>query len=53
MAMIIGKKDIRTLFEKAWTVTFVPALLLFGERSKKKVIKDIFSNLVEAGMFLW
>ena len=47
--MIIGKKDIRALFEKAWTASYVPALLLYGERSKKKTIKDIFSKLVETG----
>ena len=50
MALIIGKKDIRSLFQKAWTTMYVPALLLFGERSKKKVIRDILSKLVEAGI---
>ena len=40
VALIIGKSDIRTHFETAWTSVYVPALLLLGERSKKKGIKD-------------
>ena len=47
MGMIVGKADIRLLFEKACVTTYVPALLLFGERGRKKVVKDIFSRLVE------
>ena len=49
MAMIIGKKDIKSLFEKAWTTTYVPALLQYGERSKKKILRDILSDLIETG----
>ena len=49
MALIIGKDDIRAVFEKAWIITYVPALLLFGKRSKKKHIKDIFSQCIETG----
>ena len=49
IALIVGKSDIRTHFETAWTSVYVPALLLLGERSKKKGIKDIYSRLVESG----
>ena len=54
--MIIGKKDIRTLFEKSWVMSYVPAWLLFGERSKKKTIKNIYSLIDEAGVchdYIW
>ena len=53
MGMIVGKADIRLLFEKAWVTTYVPALLLFGERGRKKVVKDIFSRLVETGKYMY
>ena len=48
MAIIIG---IRAHFEKAWTAAYVPALLMYGERSKKRVLKDIFSDMMEAGVY--
>ena len=50
MGLIVGRKDIRTAFEKAWSTSYVPGLLLYGERSKKKAIKEIYSTLVESGM---
>ena len=49
MALIVGKSDIRVVFEQAWTATFVPALLEYGERSKKKAIKDIHAQLEGTG----
>lgn len=49
--MIIGKKDIKSLFEKAWTSDCVPALLLYGERSKKKALKNILSDMIETGKY--
>ena len=49
MGLIIGRKDIRAVFEKVWSTSYVPGLLLFGERSKKKAIKDIHATLVESG----
>ena len=50
MGLIVGKTDIRSSFERAWTASFVPALLEYGERSKKKAIKDIHSQVVDTGM---
>lgn len=47
--MIIGKPDIRSMFEKAWVTCYVPALLQFGGRGRKKSIKDTLSKLVETG----
>ena len=44
MALIIRKKDIRSLFKTAWTTLYVPLIC------KKKAIKDILSKLVEAGI---
>ena len=49
MGLIIGKADIRSAFERAWTSSFVLALLLYGERSKKKAVKDILGQLVDTG----
>ena len=49
MGMIIGRADIRSAFERAWTVSYVPSLLRYGERSKKKVMKEIHLQLVETG----
>lgn len=51
MGLIVGKADIRSSFERAWTASFVPALLQYGERSKRKAIKDIHSGVVDTGMF--
>ena len=53
MGMIVGKAYIPLLFEKAWVISYVPALLLFGERGRKKVVKNIFSRLVETGMYMY
>ena len=52
MGLIVGKADIRVAFERAWTGVFVPALLEYGERSRKKAIKDIHSQLIDTGMLL-
>ena len=49
MTLIVGKKDIRFVFEKSWTNSYVPGLLQYAERSKKKLFKDIYSKLDEAG----
>ena len=47
--MITGKKDMRSAFEKAWTHKYLPGLLLYAKRSKKKVFSDILVKLDEAG----
>ena len=51
MGMIIGRADIRAAFEKAWTASYVPSLLRYGERSTRKVMKEIHMQLVETGKF--
>ena len=51
MGLIIGRADIRAAFEKAWTASYVPSLLRYGERSKRKVMKGIHLQLVETGKF--
>lgn len=51
MGLIVGDKDIRGSFEKAWTSSYVPALLQYGERSRKKSIQDIYTKLSESGTF--
>ena len=48
MTLIVGKRDIRSVFEKSWTNSYVPGLLQYAERSKK-LFKDIYSKLDEAG----
>ena len=48
MGMIIGRSDINTAFERAWTASYVPSLLRYGERSKRKAI---YLQLVETGKF--
>ena len=50
MGMIIGRADIRTAFERAWTASYVTSLLMYGERSKRKAIKEIYLQLVETGI---
>ena len=50
MALIIGKNNIRAHFEKMWTSTYVPGLLQYADRTKKKKFKDIYAKLEEAGI---
>lgn len=50
IGLIVDKKDIRAAFEACWTTSYVSALLKYGERSKKKTIKDICTKLVESGV---
>ncbi len=45
----MGKKDVRSVFEKTWSNSFVSGLLLYAERSKKKMLRDIYAKLDEAG----
>ena len=52
MGMIIGRADIRTAFERAWTASYVTSLLMYGERSKRKAIKEIYLQLVETGIYI-
>ena len=52
IGLIVGKKDIRTAFETTWTTTYVPALLKYGQRSTKKALTDIYTKLVESGMYI-
>ena len=49
MSLIMGKKDVRSVFEKTWSNSFVSGLLLYAERSKKKMLRDIYAKLDEAG----
>ena len=49
MNLIMGKKDIRSVFERTWTGNFVSGLLQYAERSKKKALKDVYAKLNEAG----
>ena len=51
MGLIIGRADIKTAFERAWTASYVPSLLKYGERSKRKTMKEIYLQLVETGKF--
>ena len=51
MGLIIGKADFRTDFERAWTVSYVPSLLKYGERSKRKAMKETYLQLVEKDMY--
>ena len=50
IGFIVDKKDIRAAFEASWTTSYVSALLKYGERSKKKTMKDICTKLVESGV---
>ena len=50
IGLIVGKKDIRAAFEASWTTSYVSALLKYGQRSKKKTMKDICMKLVESGV---
>ena len=45
MALLIGKKDIRSVFEKAWTTSYVSGLLQYAERSLKKFLKKFVQIL--------
>ena len=50
MAIIVGRSDIRASFERRWTASYVPGLILYGERSKKKSLKEIHAQLVDSGI---
>lgn len=52
MGLILGQKDIRQAFESAWTASYVLGLLLYGQRSKKKALKDIYDNRTESDMLI-
>ena len=45
----MGKKDVRSMFERTWTGNFVSGLLQYAERSKKRALRDIYAKLDEAG----
>ena len=52
----MGKKDVRSVFEKSWTNSFVSGLLLYAERSQKKIfmqnlMKQV-SNFTENDFFI-
>ena len=32
----ILKKDVKSSFEKEWLTTYVPAIILYGQKSRKK-----------------
>ena len=51
MSLIVGKKDIRSQFEKAWMTLYVPGLLLYAERSKLKSLSGIYDKVVQSGMW--
>ena len=46
MALLIGKKDIRSVFEKAWTTSYVSGLMQYAERSLKKKFVQILKKQV-------
>ena len=48
MSLIMGKKDIRSVFERTWTSNFVYSLLQYAEGSKK-ILREIYAKLDEAG----
>ena len=49
MSLIMGKKDVKSVFERNWTSGFVSGLLQYGERSKKKALREIYAKLDKAG----
>ena len=49
MGLNTGKKDIKSAFEKAWTQKYIGGLLVYAQRSNKKVFVDILAKLDEAG----
>ena len=50
MALIIDEKDIRVSFEHTWT-SFVPGILSYAEKSRKKGVINSLALLQETGVF--
>lgn len=51
MGIVVNDSSIKKSFEKQWS-EFIPAILKYGQKGKrKKNIKNILSQLSEAGIY--
>ena len=46
---LIWKKDVKACFEKQWMTVYVPAIILYRKKSRKKSIVGLVSGLNELG----
>ena len=49
MGLVLGKSDCRVAFEREWA-KYVPAVLQYGEKSRRKGIVSKMEDMVETGM---
>ena len=52
MGLVLGRSDIRSSFERLW-LKFVPAIIQYGEKSRKKSMQNISVELVETGIIVY
>ena len=46
---LILKKDVKSSFEKQWLTIYVPAIILYGQRSRKKSVLTLIKNMNKLG----
>ena len=52
MGLVLGLSDIRSSFERLW-LKFVPAIIQYGEKSRKKSMQNISVVLVETAIIVY
>lgn len=50
MSLVLGRSDAKVAFERKWA-KFYPALLKYGERSRKKALQKHMESMVETGTY--
>ena len=43
------KKEVKASFEKQWLTAYVPAIILYGKKSKKKTVVTLIKDMNELG----
>ena len=43
------KREVKASFEKQWLTAYVPAIILYGKRSRKKTIITLIKDMKELG----
>ena len=43
------KKEVKASFEKKWLMAYVPAIILYGKKSRKKTVVTLIKDMSELG----
>ena len=53
LGLILGKADAKGAFLSEWNMKYVPAILSYGEKSRKTTIVDLITSMNASGKYMY